>query len=120
MKSIKNTKFDVKFDTKYQPIVLSCKSYSKLLDINLNLSHSGLKLDVSYLEYIDIVDTSNVNKKFSFLIKKIGESIKEEGYIFFKLKEILVWDTIERYYIFFKEESPNDEIRQNKLDDLGV
>ena len=116
-----NTIKNIKFDIKYLPIIITCKSYSKFLDSNVKQSRSGLKLDVSYLENIHLMDhlyPQIYDKKYIFLIKKSGDSVIEDGYTFFKLSELLICDTIERYYIFFKEECGTDETRDNILNKL--
>lgn len=113
---IKNTKYDIR---KYLPITLVCKSYSKLLDANIKLSTSGLKLDISYIEEDEFNISGVYDKKILFLIKKTGENL-EFGYVFFKLQEVLICDHIEKYYIFYKEECNEIENRENKLNKLGI
>jgi len=113
MQSIKNIKFDI-----YQlsPISFSCNSYSKLLDITIRLTIGGLKLDISYLEN----DDSDIKKKFYFLIKRVNDCVDEPGFCFLKMFDIIISDSIERYYVFYKEECDDGENRSKKLHQLGV
>ena len=108
---IKNIKHDI-----FAPIIIKCKSYSKLLDATLKLTNNGLKLDVLYLENED--DSIN-DKKFNFIIKRRDESVGND-YTYLKMFEILISDSLEKYYIFYKIECSDEERRDNKLDDLGI
>ena len=67
---IKNTRQDI---YQFAPITISCKSYSKLLDVFIRLTVNGLKLDVSYLEE----NNFNEQKKYHFLIKRINDPIED-------------------------------------------
>ena len=112
MYSIKNVKYDV---YQFAPITVSCNNYSKLLDVVLKLTVKGLKLDISYLED----EVGDKQKSYHFLINRIGDSI-EDGYVFLKMFDVLLSDTFERYYIFYKEECSDEERRENKLNQLGI
>lgn len=113
---IKNAKYDV---FQFAPIIINCRSYSKLLDVTLKLTNNGLKLDVSYLESDIIGEKDLFEKKFHFIIKKKNETIENE-FTFLKVVELLISDTVERYYIFYRVDCSGEENRQNKLDDLGI
>lgn len=115
---IKNIKYEI---YEFSPITIHCKSYSKLLDVSIKLTSNGLKLDVSYTENNDVCynDKDLFQKKFIFSIKRIDDPISED-YKFLKMMDILISDTIEKYYIFYKEECSDEEIRQRKLNDLGI
>jgi hypothetical protein len=119
MQTIKNIKFDIL----NLPVILTCKSYSKFLDADLKYYQNSLKLDVSYMENFDFFDGLKpqiFDKKYLFLIKKPGENLTEFGFSFYKLSDLFIRNMIQRYYIFFKEEQSESEIRNNKLDDLGI
>lgn len=108
---IKNIRQDI---YQFAPITISCKSYSKLLDVVIRLTANGLKLDVSYIEDNSIRE----QKKYHFLIKRVNDSV-EDGYSFLKMFDILTSDCNERYYVFFKEECSDEENRDVRLTQLG-
>ena len=121
MYTIRNLKYDI---YQFAPITISCNSYSKLLDVAIKLTINGLKLDISYLEDNDLYPTrfksnDKEQKKYHFLIKRIGETVIEDGYVFLKMIDVLS-DSIDRYYIFYKEECSDEENRETKLDQLGI
>ena len=109
---IKNNKFYI---TRYVPITMICKSYSKILDVNIKMAHTGLILNVSYLEDISACDA----KIFNFLIKRVDDQI-ESGYTFLRSEEILVCDTTETYFIFYNERCGEEENRNIILNNLGI
>ena len=59
------------------------------------------------------------NKKFHFLVKEKGD-ILENDFIFLRSFDILVCDSFEKYYVFYKEECEGEENRDNKLGELGI
>ena len=115
---IKNIKYDI---YQFAPITISCKSYSKLMDVTLKLGKNGFKLDVSYLEVNSLCKNEKelFDKKFHFLIKEKGDVV-ENGFIFLKSFDILICDSLEKYYVFYKEECEGEENRDNKLGILGI
>ena len=113
-----NIKYDI---YQFAPITITCKSYSKLIDVSLKLGKSGFKLDVSYLEDNNVckIEKDLFNKKFHFLVKEKGD-ILENDFIFLRSFDILVCDSFEKYYVFYKEECEGEENRDNKLGELGI
>jgi hypothetical protein len=114
MQIIKNIKYDI---YQFAPITVNCSSYSTLLEVTIKLTMNGLKLDVSYLEDVDIQDDQ---KKYHFLIKRVGDYISEGGYSFYRMFDMLVSNTVERYYVFYREDVGEEENREKKLNQLGI
>lgn len=119
MTVIKNIKYEI---YQFAPIIIKCKSYSKLLDVSIKLSTTGLKLDVSYTEPNGIChkDTDLFEKRFHFSIKRTGEFLDDDGFVFLKMFDLLISDSVEKYYIFYKEECGEEETRTIRLNDLGI
>lgn len=101
------------------PITLKCKNYSKLLDVNIILNMSGIKVDISYIEDNKICKNEEdlFKKEFIFLIKKKGNEI-DDDFKFLKTCDVTIADSIERYYVFYKENFSLEENRQINIDKL--